>query len=62
MGAFFAFSPVGNLLNKTVAPDGEVGDFFGISIALSESIAVSGAYGDDDVGIDGGSAYIFHCE
>ena len=34
-------------------------DNFGISVALDGDTAVIGAYGDDDNGIDSGSAYVF---
>ena len=46
---------------KLVATDGAAYDSFGISVAVSEngSTVVIGAYGDDDKGIDSGSAYIF---
>lgn len=44
---------------KTSASDGEAGDFFGSSVSLSGNFAIVGAYGDDDNGIDSGSAYIF---
>lgn len=44
---------------KMTAADGEAGDFFGYSLRISGDHAVVGAYGDDDNGIDSGSAYVF---
>ncbi len=44
---------------KLLASDGQAGDWFGISVAISDDTAVIGAYGDDDKGSDSGSAYIF---
>ena len=41
------------------ASDGEAGDNFGESVALSHNTAVIGAYGDDDRGTDAGAAYVF---
>lgn len=44
---------------KMTAADGQAGDFFGYSLRISGDYAVVGAYGDDDNGIDSGSAYVF---
>ena len=46
---------------KLTASDGASGDLFGYSVAVSGdgSTAVIGAHGDDDRGIDSGSAYVF---
>ncbi len=44
---------------KLMANDGEAGDHFGISVAISGDTAVVGAYGDDHNGTDSGSAYVF---
>lgn len=44
---------------KLLAGDGETGDAFGITIAISGDTAIIGAYEDDDNGMDSGSAYIF---
>ena len=46
-------------LAKLVADDGARGDYFGISVAISDGIAVVGAYLDDDKGSDSGSVYVF---
>ena len=46
---------------KLTASDGAAGDIFGYSVAVSGdgNTAVIGAYGDDDRGIESGSAYVF---
>ncbi|MDQ3013064.1 MAG: FG-GAP repeat protein, partial [Acidobacteriota bacterium] len=47
-------------VKKLTASDGEEGDLFGISVAISGDTAIAGAF-NDDVGInrDQGSAYLF---
>ncbi len=44
---------------KLTASDGAADDWFGVSVALDGNTAVIGASGDDDKGIDSGSAYVF---
>ena len=44
---------------KLLASDGESNDWFGWSVAISGTIDLVGAYGDDDNGSYSGSAYIF---
>jgi hypothetical protein len=44
---------------KLLASDGDVVDYFGVSVAISGSTAVIGAHFDDDDGNMSGSAYIF---
>jgi hypothetical protein len=44
---------------KLTASDGEGGDFLGTSVALDGDTILAGAPGDDDLGSDSGSAYIF---
>ncbi|MEI9938955.1 MAG: FG-GAP repeat protein [Pseudomonadota bacterium] len=44
---------------KLAATDGSAGDFFGKALAVSGDTLLVGAYGDDDHGIDSGSAYVF---
>ena len=44
---------------KLVASDGEAYDVFGYSVAISDGIAVVGAWQDDDYGSASGKAYIF---
>ncbi len=41
------------------ASDGASADFFGFSVSLSGSSAISGAYADDDNGLSSGSVYVF---
>ena len=45
---------------KEIASDGAAYDSFGHAVAVSGAYAVIGAPGDDDMGDDTGSAYIFH--
>ena len=49
-----------NELVKLTASDATEGDHFGISASISGELAVIGADGDDDVGSDAGSAYVYH--
>ena len=44
---------------KLTASDGAAGDFFGCSVSVSGNIVIAGAYGDDDNGLNSGSAYVF---
>lgn len=44
---------------KLLADDGEEDDHFGVSVAVSGDIALIGANGDDDNGIESGSAYVY---
>ncbi len=45
--------------DKLLPDDAEAGDEFGISVAISGTIAIVGAHFDDDNGIFAGSAYFF---
>ena len=45
--------------DKLVAADGEVADGFGLTVALDGDVALVGAFGDDDLGIQSGAAYLF---
>ena len=47
------------LTAKLTASDGEAGDYFGYSVAVDVNTVLVGAYGDDDNGVDSGSAYVF---
>jgi hypothetical protein len=48
---------------KVVAPDGAANDIFGCSIALTETLLVSGAFwADGPAGVDQGSAYVFQID
>ncbi|NOQ79549.1 MAG: hypothetical protein GQ546_09135 [Gammaproteobacteria bacterium] len=44
---------------KLTASDRAQNDIFGISVAISGDTVIVGAQGDDDVGYDSGSAYLF---
>ena len=44
---------------KLVPNDGQTGDVFGYSVAISAETSIIGAYGDDDAAPEGGSAYVF---
>ncbi len=44
---------------KLTVLDAAPGDYFGVSVSISENLAVVGAYWDDDNGSKSGSAYIF---
>jgi len=46
---------------KIVAEDGELDDHFGI-VSIYGTTIVVGAYGDDDYGLDAGSAYVYQKE
>ncbi len=46
-------------VKKIIASDGNAGDLFGYSVVLSGDTALVGAWGDDDNGLDSGSAYLF---
>ena len=44
---------------KLTADDAAASDFFGVTVALSGTTALVGAWRDDDAGSDSGSAYVF---
>lgn len=44
---------------KLLADDGYSEDLFGCSVSISDKTIIVGAYGDDDNGLDSGSAYVF---
>ena len=46
-------------VGKLTAFDGAANDYFGHSVAVDGDTMVAGAYGDDDKGVDSGSAYLF---
>jgi hypothetical protein len=46
-------------LAKVAASDGDEYDHYAESVSLSGEYAVIGAYGDDDMGSDAGSAYVY---
>jgi len=47
---------------KLTAIDGAADDWFGVSVSISGEYAIVSAYGDDDRGIESGSAYVFKQE
>ena len=47
-------------VTKLLASDGDDGDILGWSVAISGDSIVVGARGDDDAGLESGSAYIFN--
>ena len=62
--AYIFVKPVGGWVAtstaaKLTASDGADDDWFGVSVALDGDTAIIGASGDDDRGIDSGSAYVF---
>ena len=62
MGAAYAFDGDGATWTETfkfTAPDGAAGDMFGVRVAVDREIAVIGSPGDDDLGSNSGSAYVF---
>jgi len=52
-------SSISTLHYKIVANDGAASDYFGVNISIDGNTALIGSHGDDDKGIDSGSAYIF---
>ena len=46
-------------VQKLLADDGALFDYFGKSVAVSGDTALVGAYKDDDNGPDSGSVYVF---
>jgi hypothetical protein len=44
---------------KLLASDAQPGDFFGQVVAIDGDVAIVGAPGDDDLGVDAGKAYMF---
>lgn len=61
-GSAYVFTNAGGGWRQTaklVASDGPTSYYFGDALAISESTAVIGAWGDDDQGVVSGSAYVF---
>ena len=54
-----ASADLGDQLFKLLPDDGEEGDYFGTSVAISGPTAIVGARWDDAPGYDSGSAYLF---
>ncbi len=58
----FRYDPVSQSWSeeaKLVAGDAAAGDLFGISVAISDDVALIGSTGDDDLGENSGSVYFF---
>jgi predicted SPOUT superfamily RNA methylase MTH1 len=55
----YGYYPIGQQLKKIQASDAEASDYFGWSVAVSDTRIVVGAYGEDTTATDAGSAYIF---
>ena len=45
-------------IDKVVASDGEANEHFGSAVAMTSQHAVVGAYGESDIGPNGGAAYV----
>ncbi len=59
-GAAYVFeSLLNNQQTKLTASDGQASDQFGISVSLYEDRALIGAFKDDDISSNAGSAYVF---
>ena len=60
-GSAYLFNTItGQQIAKLLPNDGAAGDQFGRSVAISGTIAIVGAYQDDDNGSASGSAYLFN--
>jgi len=46
-------------IEKLIPTDGAAGDQFGYAVAIDGGLVLVGAYLDDDLGVDSGSAYVF---
>merc|ERR1719203_1536881 len=58
-GSAYVFNTAGTQLAKLLPSDGIAWDEFGVSVSISGSTIVVGAWFDDDMGSGSGSAYIF---
>jgi hypothetical protein len=61
-GSAYVFTRTGTTWTeqqKLFASDGSLDDTFGVSVSLDGDTALIGAFGDDDIGDESGSAYIF---
>ena len=61
-GAAYIFTGSGDSWSQRAtltASEGDDWDTFGVSVALSDGTALIGASGDDDMGLNSGSAYVF---
>ncbi|MDH4140281.1 MAG: FG-GAP repeat protein, partial [Coriobacteriia bacterium] len=61
-GSAYVFTREGDTWSeqaKLTASDGASGDYFGYSVSIDGDTCVIGAHGDDDEGLNSGSAYVF---
>jgi len=61
-GSAYAFARIGATwveVGKLLASDGASSDRFGAAVALDDTTAAIGAWGDDDLGSGAGAAYVF---
>ncbi|KPA12838.1 PKD domain-containing protein [Candidatus Magnetomorum sp. HK-1] len=61
-GAAYIFKRDGstwNQITKLTANDGDVSDYFGYKVSISDNYAIVGAYADDNISTNTGAAYIF---
>ena len=58
-GAAYLFDLDGNQLAKILANDGRTGNYFGVSVAISDNRVVVGAPYEDTNGDDAGAVYVF---
>ena len=57
--AYLFDTATGQQIFKLTASDAAAKDFFGVSVGISGTTAIVGAWRDDDAGADSGSAYLF---
>jgi hypothetical protein len=57
--AYLFDAQTGAQIAKLAAADADVSDYFGYAVAVSGTIAIVGAWGDDDADSTAGSAYLF---
>jgi len=59
-GSAYVFdTTTGELLYKILADDGAAEDYFGYSVSINGTTAIVGALGDNELGSESGSAYMF---
>ena len=61
-GAAYVYNMDGTGEVKITASDGAASDFFGSSVAVSDTHVVVGAYADDDRGGSSGSVYVYNTD
>ena len=57
--AYLFDATTGAQLHKLISEDGYSGDVFGGFIAIDQGVVAVGAHGDNDNGLQSGSAYLF---